>query len=445
MWTLSPIRNYPRITQDSHWAQRLLNDQRIVSEYQLLPRHYDEPFHFSYGVDINIPKSVSKNKSLRSAGGLSFDPAVALMKSAGEAAERFSLIRDPGGEAEQGTFESAKPNVQLGEFRFFSREQLSTPTFQCFNWPDEEQFVWIPGNNLVTREEVKLPLQLVYMTENRKIDESTIFPATSTGAACGWNAHDSSLSAMLELLERDAFMVHYLSRTEGIRIDLRSHPLLAEIDDYVQRFNLRLQVYLLQTDFPVCPVLALLTEEYQDGSPSPWMAAGLKCSLSATRAVLGAIEEACQTRLYARTLLLEYFKNKGVMTPDMLSDSLADRAFYWNKRERIENLSFLTQSRRVVAFNEIEVPEMGSAEEGLQSLLDYCDKSGNSVYRVDITAPEIREHGLTVSRILMPTLQQFYLTEPYIPLATSRWKDVPYSLGLSELRQEPNPVPHFFL
>ncbi len=446
MWNFSPIKRYPKITDNCGWAQRLLDDSRIVRDYQLLNRHYDEPFHFSYGINVNLDEAVASSKGLGSAGGLSFDPAVALMKSAGEAAERFSLIRDPGEILTRGTFPNISPELPVEEFRFFSQQQLSTQTFECFNWPDDELFSWTSGSNLVTGRPTKLPAQLVYMNEGSKTSESTIFPITSTGTACGWSTEDSSLSAILELLERDAFMVHYLSRTEGIRIDLRSHPLLSELQDYIQRFKLSLKVYLLQTDFPVYPVLALLTEEFQEGSPSPWMAAGLKCSLDPTRAIIGAIEEACQTRLFIRTLMLDLLRSGGTITPEMTSDTLADRAFYWNRRDRIQDLSFLTESRRVVAFDEVALPEVANPRDGLDRVLEFCSERGHSVYQADITASEVREHGLVVSRILMPTLQQFYLTEPYIPLASSRWKDIPYNLGLCEQRQQhPNGVPHFFL
>lgn len=446
MWTFSQLVHYPRVTQKPEWAEQLLEDPRIVTKFQLLPRHYDEPFLYSYGVTTK--KNYPEQPRTEEAGGMSFDASVALMKSAGEAAERFSLTRVNPANFSYGRFSDVSPTLCPEEFRFYSQQQVTTEEFQCFKWADNDPFAWTPGSNLVTGEDVELPAQLVYMYDGHenKRPERLLFPVTSTGAACGWTPQESTLSAMLECLERDAFMVHYLSRTQGLRIDLRGNALFAEIEDYLGRFKLKLQVYLLQTDFPVCPVLALITEDYQDDSPSPWMASGLKCNLNPERAILGAIEEACQTRLWLRSILLGFHLNGGMQTKEMLEDVIVDRALYWNRRERIQALNFFTQSKRIVPFDSIPTQSAQSASDGLQLLLEFCQQRGHSVYRSDITAPEVREHGLVVSRVVMPTLQQFYLMEPYLPLGVSRWQNVPYVLGLCEEQPyEPNPVPHFFL
>jgi hypothetical protein len=79
-------------------------------------------------------------------------------------------------------------------------------------------------------------------------------------------------------------------------------------------------------------------------------------------------------------------------------------------------------------------------------LLNFCSNTGHPVYSADVTAPEVQSHGLSVTRVIMPTLQQFYLAEPFLPLASSRWQTVPYRLGLCDQKATvPNPVPHFFL
>jgi ribosomal protein S12 methylthiotransferase accessory factor len=446
MWTFSQIANYPRIGEKPEWAERLLNDSRIVKEFQLLPRLYDEPFLYSYGV--KTAKSYPEQSGTDEAGGMAFDPYLALIKSAGEAAERFSLTQADPAHFDYGRFRDQSPQLRPDEFRFFSNEQLAASCFQCFAWNEDEVFAWTDGTNLISGEPVKLPAQLVYMYENHKNSrlERPLFPVTSTGAACGWTTHDSTLSAMLELLERDAFMVHYLSRTEGLRINLSSSVLLSEIESYLARFNLRLQTYLIQTEFPVCPVLAVITEDYQEDRPSPWMAAGLKCSLDPTRAVIGAIEEACQSRLWLRSTLLNFYMNGGAQTEEMLKDVIVDRALFWSKPERIPDLASFTKSRKVIPFDEIGIDHAESPKDQLATLLNFCEQHGHSVYRCDITAPPVREHGLVVSRVLMPTLQQFYLMEPYLPLASSRWQYVPFELGLSDHKpHQPNTIPHFFL
>lgn len=448
MWNFSPIANYPKVAEKPDWAERLLNDSRIVEGHQLLGRYYDEPFLYSHGASIKSEASQESRPTSEGAVGVSFDHSVSLMKAAGEAAERFSLERVNHLTFSKGRFSDKSPLLCPNEFRFFSKEQFTSEDFKWFDWDKEASFSWTPGKNLLTGMDVNLPAQLVYLHLNQREQKSepALFPTTTTGAACGQTPDDSCLSAMLELLERDAFMVHYLSRTNGTRIDLSSSPVLSEVEDYIRRFRLNLSVYWLGTDFPVCPVLALITDAFQDGSPSPWLAAGLKCSFDPTRSILGAIEEACQVRIYMRSVLEKMFNNGGTLPSEMTKDVILDRALYWNRPERIKDIDFLTTSRKVIPFGDLPSFAGSSAKQTLDRLLNFCSNSGHSVYTADVTAPEVLAHGLTVTRAIMPSLQQFYLTEPFVPLSSSRWQTVPYRLGLcDEKQQEPNRIPHFFL
>jgi thiazole/oxazole-forming peptide maturase SagD family component len=251
---------------------------------------------------------------------------------------------------------------------------------------------------------------------------------------------------MLELLERDAFMIHYLSKSEGIRIDLRGNALFNEIEEYLARFDLQLHTYFLHTDFPVCPVMAILVDQSKSGVSAPWLSAGMKCSLDPTRAVLGAIEEACQTRPWIRTTLQEIEQGIGASKNERISDVIIDRALYWSNRERINDLSFLLRSKRSIRFEDLSPLNTGAMSQGLDLLIDFCRSEGHPVYTADITAPAVRDHGLVVTKVIMPTVQQFYLQEPHVPLASTRWRDVPCRLGLREdTDRSHNPVPHFFL
>ena len=448
MWNFSPIANYPKVAEKPDWAEKLLQDSRIVEGYKLLGRYYDEPFLYSYAASIKSEDALEARPTREGACGVSFDPSVSLMKAAGEAAERFSLERVSHLNFSNGRFSDESPSLSPNEFRFFSKEQFTNEDFKCFDWENEARFLWTPGKNLLTGMDVNLPAQLVYLHLNphHHKSEPALFPATTTGAACGQTPDESCLSAMLELLERDAFMVHYLSRTNGTRIDLTSSPVLSEVEDYIRRFRLNLSVYWLGTDFPVCPVLALITDVFQDGSPSPWLAAGLKCSLDPTRSILGAIEEACQVRIYVRALLEKMFNNGGALPSEDATDVISDRALYWNRPERMRDIDFLTTSTKVMPFGELPSFAGSSAKQTLDRLLNFCSNSGHSVYASDVTAPEVQAHGLTVTRAIMPTLQQFYLAEPFVPLSSSRWQTVPYRLGLChDKAQEPNRIPHFFL
>jgi ribosomal protein S12 methylthiotransferase accessory factor len=445
MWKFHNIKNYPKSQIDDSWATVLLNDSRIVKSYNKNLRFYDEPFLYRFSAvtaDTHVFNDVVPGVD---AGGTSFDLSVALCKCAGEAAERFCLATIPNESLSRGTFATQAPSLNPDDFRFFSPSQLSTDVFKLFKWNDESSFLWSNGFDLTRQRATKIPAQLVYVSELLANEQPLIHPTTS-GGACAKTFEESVLSGMLELLERDAFMIHYLSKSEGIRIDFSNSPLFREIELYLTRFDLEIQTYLLQTDFPVCPVMAILIDKSRSGIPAPWFSSGLKCSLDPTRALIGAIEESCQTRPWIRTVLQDLEQGIGASREERISDIFIDRAIFWSEEKRMTDLSFLTASRRSIKFEDLNPISSSISSGGLDLLTDFCSTRGHPVYAVDITAPEVREHGLTVTKVIMPTLQHFYLNEPHIPLASTRWREVPSLLGLREdLGQPHNPTPHFFL
>jgi ribosomal protein S12 methylthiotransferase accessory factor len=445
MWKYNPINNYPTISYDSEWALNVLKDQRIVKSFHKNLRYYDEPLLYQFSVNTQDAYALDAIVPGVEAGGASFDVSVALCKSAGEAAERFCLASIPPNAMTRGTFATMTDSPAPHEFQFFAPSQLSSKLFESFNWNEHTSFHWSEGFDVTRNRSTQLPSQLVYLPY-QYYDENYIMPPSTSGGACGRTIEQCTLSGMFELLERDAFMIHYLSKTEGIRIDLSGNSLFTEIEEYLARFNLKLRTYLLQTDFPVCPVLAMIVDEALSEVPAPWISTGLKCSFDPTRAVLGAIEEACQTRPWIRMLLQEIDQGIGPSKKERASDIIIDRALYWSAREKIRDVSFLIDSKRSIRFEDVSTGGVEGSSGDLESLLAFCRAQGHPVYRVDISTPEVQEHGLVVCKVIMPTLQQFYLNEPSLPLGSTRWRDVPFKLGLREDNQQPhNPVPHFFL
>jgi ribosomal protein S12 methylthiotransferase accessory factor len=382
------------------------------------------------------------------ANGTSFDPHVSIMKVAGEAAERYCLSRTSIRELGFGTFQEMSPSLDPSSFRFFSDEQVQTRSFSRFIWNEQSSFHWFNGEDLVNSRNVNVPAQIIWyplkVPQGRV--EPYLFPTNTTGAACGQSLEGSTLSGMMELLERDAFMIHYLHRSPGLGIDYTGNPILTEIEQYLARFNLKLQLFCLQSDFPVIPILALIRDDNDPTSPSPMIASGLKCGVDPIRTIVGAVEEACQSRPWIRGILQDTLLGQLPLPPYLKDNIIADRALYWTKPERIKDLDFFIHSNRSIHFDQLQSLATPETAEPLPALLEFCRQNAHPVYRVDLTTPEVREHGLFVSKVVMPTLQQFYLTEPFIPLACTRWKTVPLHLGLSETEPvEPNPVPHFFL
>ena len=447
MRTINPISRYPEPKEDPAWALRVLDDPRISTSWGRGARFYDEPFQYQYTVTTPDLGTPSSPKAGPGGFGASFSHSIALMKAAGEAAERHSISCFDRTSFVAGSFSEVAPGLNPDDFRFFSADQLMSEPLSRFAWKSTDRFLWVDGENLSTGAPTKLPAQLVYLSHARNLGEKReMVVGTSTGAASGRTVSESILGGMLELMERDAFMIHYLQKIPGVRIDLRTSALFSEIEHYLGRFKLELQVYVLETDLPVVTIMSVLLDRSNSDVVSPRMSVGLKCSLSLDRAILGAIEESIQTRPWIRGLLQDAQLGKTEAVVEAVDDCIINRAMQWESPDLLKTASFFTESERCVELAVLEKRVAARCVSGLEQLLEFCARAGHSVYRVDVTIPAVREHGLVVSRVLMPTLQQFYLEEPYIPLGCARWKTVPRTLGLVEsVREVPNNIPHFFL
>lgn len=444
----SPIKTYPAVTASLQWAHEVLSDPRLVRAWGNMPRYYDEPFLHQYQASVADYTDGKTTTPGGSATGVSFSRSVALMKVAGEAVERGAVVSTVDERLGFGSFAEHSPELDPELFQFFSPEQLATEPFRGFRWTDAGRFYWTPGQDVLTERAVNLPAQLVYtpLRNDSAQPEECLFHTTTTGAACGQSEEESTVTAMLEILERDAFLVHYLSRTPGMRIDFSAHPLFTEIERYLARFQLKLTTWLLPTDFPVTTVLACITDEAVEGIPTPWLSTGLKCSFDPVRAIIGAIEEACQGRPWVRGLLEEIHLRERRLEELVSEELIADRGIFWSDRGRRSDLSFLLESNRTVSVDQVVASANADWRMCATELLDFCRQRNHPVYRADLTTPAIREHGLFVTRVLMPTVQQFYLVEPHIPLRVNRWQTIPVELGLQPVKPAlPNETPHFFL
>ena len=75
----------------------------------------------------------------------------------------------------------------------------------------DARIAWIEGREIATGRTALLPAELVYLGRV-PLGDGSIGYATSSGLACGDTVETALAGALLELLERDAFMIAWASR-----------------------------------------------------------------------------------------------------------------------------------------------------------------------------------------------------------------------------------------
>ncbi|MDN3352023.1 TOMM precursor leader peptide-binding protein [Actinomadura sp. DC4] len=124
---------------------------------------------------------------------------------------------------------------------------------------------WTWGYSLRDERPVLVPEQLVFYLDRRPYKK--FVQECSNGCASGSCVEEAVLHAMLELLERDAFLLSWYSAARLPEIDLEScrDPRVRFMRDRIARLGYGMRLFDMRADLPVPAVMAVA--ERRDGRP----------------------------------------------------------------------------------------------------------------------------------------------------------------------------------
>jgi ribosomal protein S12 methylthiotransferase accessory factor len=301
---------------------------------------------------------------------------------------------------------------------------------------EDMQIHWVWGHSLSEHRAILVPLQLVYY-RNRSREEPLFVLSNSNGCATGTCLEEAILFGLLELIERDAFLIHWRARLSPPQIDPDS------VSDLESRFLIErlrradLDIYLFDTrlDIPVPSIAAaLLRRDLEPGTLTLAMA----CSLHPEHAMKSALAEAAgrQFGFHRRTrakaadwAALKDFS--GVRT-------MEDHALLYGLPEAFRHAEFLFKGNIQRSMSETYKSWLGSGRDSYDLLedVDHCMKllalAGlNQVVVVNQSTPEENRLGLHTVRVIVPGLMPLDFGHGSCRSASlSRLHSVPIRLGL---------------
>lgn len=379
-------------------------------------RYNDEPLLYQFTSIIND----SKNKEEIVGSGTSFNEQKAKIKAVCESLERYCLGEyNSNNFIYSSSFKLPHPKIDLSSVISFSSLQRENLKFKDFLFNEKSKFWWVRGYKIDKngKENIYIPSQLIYVPYKYQHEKIIRLPI-STGSALECNLDLAIYRGICEVIERDSFMLFYLGKIPPIEIDLgASGKKLIAIREYFERYNLNLRVFDITTDLRVPVYMAVLTDNTGHG---PTISLGLKCSLLKLEAVMGAIEEAQQTRPWMReefSKINESELNNIVNNSNMISTP-RERGIYWYKLDQDKELGYWLNSKNI---SKKLVANKINKEKLLIDTLSLLD-SKYKIYYVDITTPVVKKLGYSVVKVIIPQLHPLYLDESYPYLDTTRLK-----------------------
>lgn len=351
-----------------------------------------------------------------------------------EAAERYcGLFPPPPGV--WSSFEKLGSQALLPtELPLYAASEYARAQFPFDPFDARKKIRWNWGYNLTQQRPQLVPTSAVwYGYEDSLISES------SSGVAAHSSRAMALLSGILELVERDAFMIHWLHRLSPPRLDKRdlTSPHHMRLLECITQSADEVHLLDLTTDLGL-PVMLAVGVHRHGRRPALMLGAGAAVTISA------ALDKALG-ELYAATLspTERWRPSPPLVDSDVIF--LEDHARAYEHPDWLSKACFLWSSDRLSAGLQ-ERSEPKASATALLKVRQRLEECGHEVIGVDMTTSDVAPYGLCVVRAIVPGLQPLALGNRW-RLGGRRLFDAPQRMGIAVTAQraeELNHTPHCF-
>lgn len=376
--------------------------------------------------------------------GRSLDEA--LVAAVGEVAERYSVGWTGDTESVLATAdELGDQAVPPERFALFSESQYAQDGFPYHRFTKTTRVAWVRGVSLPAGEPVWLPAQLVHMPWPLQPGEVPIGRATSNGLAAHSTLAEAALAGLLEVLERDAFMITWSARLEWPHLVWSPTSSLAAFSSvYVEPTGLGVAALDMSAVWNVPCALGVARSRTAGEAP---LGVGAGAAATIEIAIEKALDEAIRVRSWARELRIRDPHGDGVPPLDAIT-RFEDHVAFYAYDANAPRAAFLDASDERRSAEHVRSLDGSTVGERIAAICSLLDREKATAYCVDVTAPDVRAAGLAVARVVAPELCPLDVEHAARHLGGARRLEVPARLAMTprplrgtELNADPHPFP----
>jgi ribosomal protein S12 methylthiotransferase accessory factor len=332
----------------------------------------------------------------RYSAGAHWLPGAARAAAIGEALERYSATFVPEHDLVTGTaVELGLRAVEPSRFALFHEWQYEQAEFRFVPFRRDTRLRWARGWSLPGGEPALLPAQLVFMRPFRD-DEPIIDVSTSNGVACAPTREGAVLGGLLEAIERDCFMIAWYDRLSLPRLDWSADRELVALERrYFAASGLRYALLDASPFFAVPTFVGVVRSDSVLGI-------GAGCAATSREAWRKAMNEAFSVHRWVEDKLVEEPERRPRRRDEIRE--FDDHVLFYADPEHAAHVDFLDASTETTDIRAIPEVAGDSPDECVAALCDRLSARDASAYAVDVTAPDVREAGLHVVRVVCPEL-----------------------------------------
>jgi ribosomal protein S12 methylthiotransferase accessory factor len=329
--------------------------------------------------------------------GSSLDQATARWLSVAECVERYSAsVYTPAQFLWATAEELGADALDLDRCPRVSRTEAASPHCHVMV-PDKHSAIrWVRGLSLMTGREIWVPAILAFLQlAPASVGERFTLPI-STGCAAHSDLRQALCSAICEVAERDAMALTWLQRLPLPPIEIGDAAGgLPVYQRFAECSQIRTYLFDATTDIGIPVVYAVQVTPSHPELRTVVTAASTADPRQAIEKVL------CELAACRIGLLLN---ESGESDPDRFH-RIFDGARYMAAPDRTSAFDFLLADREATPLASMPSCAADRSAQTLGLLLSKLSAAGHEAFAVDLTTDESERAGLSVVRVIVPTLQ----------------------------------------
>jgi ribosomal protein S12 methylthiotransferase accessory factor len=449
--SLNSLKNGPErtLTDALQSAKRLVSKRTgIISSVEFEDLAASDPSVYSARSHPANSLALNGMKTLNYGAASSIDPKRAIMKAVGESIERYCPAYFKYEDFVLAAYSDLDcAAVHPSDFALFSEKQYAEPDFPFTQPTESTPMRWDSAYSISHDQPILIPASTVYIPYyfDRLQEPHTHIPI-STGLACGSNLAPAVYKAILEVIERDAFMIMWQNQLPCARIDLSTvhDPFIESILNEVKILPVDCQAYLIPSDIEVPVVLVLLRSTT---GHLPHTVMGISVDLDPKKALMLALEEICLSWVGMKRYALSEKDFKPAKNYQNINNLDLHGLVHAADPDLGKSLEFLNPSGEQISFQDIKNNFDENMVANIRCLVDKLNEKNLNVIVKDLTTVDIDDVGFKVVRAVVPGMHPLDINHARRYLGGKRLYDVPCQMGLRSqplTEEEVNPYPHMF-
>lgn len=381
--------------------------------------------------------------------GISGDQSVAFSKALGEFLERsITGVNDTNQNIKN--FSCLEINNKK-HYVFFPPKyhrflDVQKVKYKVLNYDPSKKIDWVIGKNLITGEDAYIPRQITLWFKQDFSTDHIFYNSTTNGSAGYFTKEGAVLRALLEVVQRDAFLVHWLTMIPPQTISQDTLP--NEIKTMIKEFKMfGISLYILNTTSIQIPSVVVVAINEQSEIPQVFVTGGT--ALNFFEAITAAITEmiiGVEMFYFEDKEIESRFQNNFVPEPFVSNIGQIERQLYWRGKEKVEKFKWFL-SGKIVSYQDVsshDIPCVDSDEIKLSKCLDILKERGEGYYPVVYFPKNIiqEELGYYIAQVFIPKAFPFYLSEYFGTFDSDRL--VEFALSKNIKNWKLNQSPHMF-